>query len=897
MADAAASQTEEQQDFERRRRTSDARPPMRLPLDVDAISPRSSPHAPVADATDPGTNPLSAAHRRSSAETLSKAFGLGFDYQMFLDSQSLLNEEERAGALRIFRSIDSGTGQVDRNGILHVVTQLGMNMTDGELAGIMGQIDASGTGKVCFSDFCRFLEMWKEAQLIRVWNDDELADMNSQRIAVANAVSRGVLTDTAWRSASYLLLMVCALWYWWVVLREENSARNFSDTTVVLILESCMNVLFVVDVCITCRTARVVNGALLKGRSSVMRYAQTWLVIDFVSSLPFDLVIVLCGGAGSDLWRAARYCRLLRVLRVTSYFERSERAPVSKVYVQFHYTFRQYAVIFFWCAAGIHCLAEMWVALKQHSKPDERYAYITAVYWVVYTLSTVGYGDVEVETKGQHAFATGMFVLAMVFNASVIARVSEMMSQSDVDGERSRRMRETLALLEQVRVPPRLRTELLSFQAYLLNREVSESLERCIAAMPPSMQESVSLYARLRLLGRLPFLAGAQHDMQGCMWSIAQSLRRCIAQPDECLCVAGGPASCMFFIMYGFADVLNRDGGWITIVGTDHGFFGERALLTADGVRTATVKAITYMDLYRLDIADFDAILRRYPRFSETLQRPSELRPHGLPSPKPLNKAQSFAWTVEGSSYNERTDTDRMPLSQPAPEKSVDDAEESNGLQKMRTEGTDGLSRQTTVPLGGLLSVRTVDNTPSPPLSQVDDVAAVRSEPGSPQSFSPMAARVASDLDAVFPISPSESLASHSRRRVNPFISMLQDRQRTPTKEPDDGVAAVELTPATPAAARKEVNKEVPKARARELAVSAVIQSPRRGLRAAAAGRGEVYATAAQVRVLDQKVTKILDAVENLTMVMARQGIGGRRRSPPLPAALTHRRRSDESLL
>ena len=58
---------------------------------------------------------------------------------------------------------------------------------------------------------------------------------------------------------------------------------------------------------------------------------------------------------------------------------------------------------------------------------------------------------------------------------------------------------------------------------------------------------------------------------------------------------------------------------------TDGDFFGEIALFT-DQKRTATVKSISYSDLYRLDKELFEEVLRRYPKIANHIRKIAEER-------------------------------------------------------------------------------------------------------------------------------------------------------------------------------------------------------------------------------------------------------------------------------
>jgi voltage-gated potassium channel len=67
----------------------------------------------------------------------------------------------------------------------------------------------------------------------------------------------------------------------------------------------------------------------------------------------------------------------------------------------------------------------------------------------------------------------------------------------------------------------------------------------------------------------------------------------------------------MYFVIRGRLDVLTKEGAVINTL-QDGDFFGEIALFS-DQPRSASVRAITYCDLYLLDKDVFEYILERFP--------------------------------------------------------------------------------------------------------------------------------------------------------------------------------------------------------------------------------------------------------------------------------------------
>jgi Ion transport protein len=66
-------------------------------------------------------------------------------------------------------------------------------------------------------------------------------------------------------------------------------------------IESVIDVLFALDVCITFRTAYINDQSVMvrDGGKIVKNYVKTWFPIDLLASLPLDSIVLLFGSGGN----------------------------------------------------------------------------------------------------------------------------------------------------------------------------------------------------------------------------------------------------------------------------------------------------------------------------------------------------------------------------------------------------------------------------------------------------------------------------------------------------------------------------------------------------------------------------------------------------------------------
>lgn len=102
------------------------------------------------------------------------------------------------------------------------------------------------------------------------------------------------------------------------------------------------------------------------------------------------------------------------------------------------------------------------------------------------------------------------------------------------------------------------------------------------------------------------------------MQALIPLLQPVTVDPGTVLCQEGAPGDAMFLIVKGEAEIL-KGAQKMAVLGPGE-MFGEMALLTGEE-RSATVRAITPMELYALEKGDFDAMLTRSPQLASGLSR------------------------------------------------------------------------------------------------------------------------------------------------------------------------------------------------------------------------------------------------------------------------------------
>jgi glucose-6-phosphate 1-dehydrogenase len=116
------------------------------------------------------------------------------------------------------------------------------------------------------------------------------------------------------------------------------------------------------------------------------------------------------------------------------------------------------------------------------------------------------------------------------------------------------------------------------------------------------------------VIERVPLFQGTDEIFQH---KLAMALKPVVAAPNELVIRKGDIGNELYFLVQGEVEVLSGDGKVITKLGPGS-FFGETSLLLSEP-RNASIRATTYCELFVLEKADFNRVLRDHPQFAQSI--------------------------------------------------------------------------------------------------------------------------------------------------------------------------------------------------------------------------------------------------------------------------------------
>ncbi|MBI5584330.1 MAG: cyclic nucleotide-binding domain-containing protein [Deltaproteobacteria bacterium] len=320
-----------------------------------------------------------------------------------------------------------------------------------------------------------------------------------------------------------------------------------------------------------------------------------WLAVDLLSALPLGFTGL------SPFWSGLRCLKLLRVAQ-TMHQWRQRILKFSDLL--------KLAFFAFWLLLISHWLACGWLALiADRATGDPLTRYLSALHWVIETLTSVGFGEIVPVTNGQRLYSIVIMLTGVGVYGYVIGSMAGILAKRDPAKNQYFNNLDQLSAFVQYRdIPPALQKRIRDYFAYIWKKRLGFDETHFLSGLPRGLASEISLHLKREILDRIPLFKDVESDF---IEEVALNLKPDVYTPGEYVFKEGRPARRMYLVIKGVLEVVRKDGTVINVL-KEGNFFGEIALFT-DQPRTASVRAVTYCDLYILEKDVFLYLLEQFP--------------------------------------------------------------------------------------------------------------------------------------------------------------------------------------------------------------------------------------------------------------------------------------------
>ncbi|XP_047136875.2 potassium voltage-gated channel subfamily H member 6 [Hydra vulgaris] len=457
------------------------------------------------------------------------------------------------------------------------------------------------------------------------------------------------------KGRSYIILHYSglkAIWDWFILLLVMYTAivipfmvtfvlspKSCTATNRSLyIIENIVDIMFVIDIIINFRTSFVDSNdeVVYDSCRIAVNYLKGWFILDFLAAFPFQLLCVISHvNQTTTLISLVKSARLLRLVRVT-----------RKLDMYFEYNVALLLLLLFGFALIAHWLACIWYAIgayenslknsqswllkltkdfnktinKTEFELDISTSYLTALYFTLSSMTSVGFGNISANTNREKLFAILIMLLGALMYAIIFGNVTAIIHRlySGMAHYHST-MRRVRQFIRFYRIPSPLRQRLEDYSQYDYSYTNGIDMYEVLKHFPEGLQADVCLHLNRHLFVRSPAFRGVS---PGCLRSLSLKLKTTRYTPGNYVIHYGDEIVNLMWIERGTLEVWQGDKVVFVLGKCDS--FGENFGLVYNrliGKSCASVCALTYCDIQSISRDDLLSIMRAYPEFHKKFNK------------------------------------------------------------------------------------------------------------------------------------------------------------------------------------------------------------------------------------------------------------------------------------
>jgi voltage-gated potassium channel len=416
--------------------------------------------------------------------------------------------------------------------------------------------------------------------------------------------SKESLFSYIWRSLITFCTVLSAIYI------SLRIVLNINEDPVLTYFDWIITVVFILDIVYIYLTKlKTKNTSSIDNEDEITGLSPFWFITDIIAAFPFFLIPV-------PLY--IQILRCIKLLRIGEYMHDLRNSVLRFA------DYLNLGFFIFWLLILIHWFACGWVVLYHFpAETSNTTRYINSLYWCIQTFTTVGYGDITPVNNIQHIYSICVMLFGVGVYGYLIGNVANILSKRDPAKAQYFKNIEALKAFSNFRkIPIGLQNKIRDYYAYIWRKRLGYDESVFIARLPAGLQNEVSVFLKREMLEKIPLFKEIDDNF---LKEMSFHLRPVVFTPGEFVFRKGDKGNEMYFVIHGRLEVYTDEEKVAKTSLNDGDFFGEIALFKNIN-RTASIKAVSYSDLYILDKEVFDYCLKKYPHITDQIKETAEKR-------------------------------------------------------------------------------------------------------------------------------------------------------------------------------------------------------------------------------------------------------------------------------
>jgi hypothetical protein len=436
-----------------------------------------------------------------------------------------------------------------------------------------------------------------------------------------------VIRENSWQRILWDLLILMLILTSNVLIPFQigfQHVESRSGTTVLYLID----LFFFIDIFLNFITSYRHDGMEITDRRSIARhYLRTMFPVDILANFPFDAIVLAFGATefhNISFVLLLRMLQLIRIVRLIFIIRRWENESwmnsgylrIGKFLLVIITFVHWVACSWFFVAFIDHFPSDSWATYAGIETLDIATQYIRSLYWAISTMATVGYGDITPHRNIEYIFTILVMMLGVYMYAFIIGNIASLFSNLDAAKAHFRnRVDAVNHYFRARRVPNHLNEQVRNYYEYIWARHRGVRHELLLDDLPAPLRLDILLYLTRDLLAKVPLFLYASPALRNVL---LMALKAQTYAPDVFIARNGEVGKEIFFISHGKMEIRkdNEKCGFME----DGDYFGDLSLILSE-IRTASVRTLTYCEVFVLTNTEFKRIKEEYSEFHDILKR------------------------------------------------------------------------------------------------------------------------------------------------------------------------------------------------------------------------------------------------------------------------------------